>query len=165
MEKQIAAEETPARRQAQEDIEAAFSEWQPHDRQFPLHWTADEMLSYWTEAAVDDDIGRVRLSEEYAEAIEDLLPSLLREEREGFERQAAQYWIARRGLPGSEHFSYSIHDNEASARVFLALFADEAETVSERETVRLSAVMRGDACIWDVFRSGKCIYVELLKLL
>ena len=155
---------TEAQRQAREDIEAAFGEWQPHERQYPLNWTSDEMLSYWTEAMFDNDRG-IRYSQEYADAIEALLPAMLEAERSRFEQRAAQYWIARIGLPGSAHFSYSVHGDEESARKAIAEFCESAETLSERETARSSTVMQGNTCLWDTFRSGKCIYIGLLEQL
>lgn len=149
--------------QAREDIAAAFSDW---DREYPLAWTADEMVDYWTsERAMDDRAATIRERREYANAVEHILPGMLDIDRKAFEQRAAACYVATISLPGSSQFSYSVHDSEDAAHEAIEAFERDADTEELRNAARQSAVLRGQRCLWDTWQDGRLIYSDLLRML
>lgn len=157
------ADKRECEKQASEDIAAAFGEW---DRERPLAWTADELVSYWTdERDSDERAATIRDRREYARAVERILPGMLATERLGFEQRAAAYYVARISLPGSARFSYSVHDSADAAGEVIEAFEREADTEELRNAARQSSVLSGPACLWDTYQDGRLIYADLVRAL
>lgn len=145
--------------QARKDIAAAFAEW---DRKYPLRWTEEEMIDYWTrERSMDERDDTIRARAAWATAIERLLPTMLETERKAFEQRAAAYHVARVGLPGTQSFSYTVHEDVEAAHDAI----EASESDASRSTARDSAVMTGSSCLWDTWQDGRLIYRELVARL
>ena len=150
---------TESEEQAREDIAAAFAEW---DREYPLRWTEEEMIDYWTrERSMDERDDTIRARAAWATAIERLLPTMLETERKAFEQRAAAYHVARVGLPGTQSFSYTVHEDVEAAHDAI----EASESDASRSTARDSAVMTGSSCLWDTWQDGRLIYRELVARL
>lgn len=157
------ADQRECEEQAREDIAAAFGEW---DRSRPIAWTADEMASYWTdERGMDERAAVIRDRREYTAAIERILPRQLATERKGFEQRAVAVWVARRSLPGTQAFGYTVCGSEEEAQAIVDADAASAETEADRQAARQSAVVRGDRCLWDTYQDGRLIYADLVRAL
>jgi hypothetical protein len=147
-----------AERLAKEDVAESIQYWRDRaEKLWPL--TAEVARPY-----VDEEYPPRQMPEYWA-ALQRELEDRIEEVRSEYAGRAAQYWVARRGLPGSHYFEYEVCASEEEAQTLVDKWRSEASSQAELEAARQGSVIRGSECLWDVWANGRLIYRRLFEVI